>query len=498
MPYQDTRIHPIRHGEAKPPRKSFMLEKVTSGIVLASLVVGCANVNQTSQIPAPAVPQRYKNADAQSTNNLPHRWWRIYRDEKLNALVEAALQDNPYTQIGRLRLVAARAQVQGADADRMPYAGASAGVSNSRTSVNTPLGTALGGNTISGNKFTLGFDFAWQFDVWKRIAHAVEAANAKVGMEQAFSDMVRLVLSSEVVVTYWQYRAAESDLVLLTAIRDKRAETESLLAERLNAGLINELDLARARLELANTEAEVEEARKRRSLAEHELATLVVKPLAEFSLPYDTTYQFPSLPVITPGLPASVLGRRPDLMESTQNIRALLAQKEIAETAFYPSIGLTGNFGLASTELKDLLQAGSRQFSLGPIAISLPIFDGGKNRANLAAAEAHYQEAINLHQSKLLIALREVDDALTEIKSYEVQMRAQRESLLAAGRVSLLAKSRYEKGMINYLEVANSEREALAARRKLLQSHAQALLATVRLVGALGGGWDNDENKGDK
>lgn len=469
-----------------------MLKKTMICTALASLLTGCANVTVKPPSPDALVPPSYKNATAQSENNVPRQWWRLFNDATLNKLVETTLRDNPYTQVAHLRMIAARARAQVANADRLPQLGASAGFSNSRTSVNTPLGEALGRNTISGDKYTAGFDAAWQIDVWNRVAHAVEAANAGVEAERAFGKMVEQVLSWEVALTYWQYRLAESDLALLTTIRQQRAEAESVLAARVAAGLISELDLARARLELNNAEADIADARKRMSQAEHELATLTIKPVAQFSVPRDPAYRLPEVPVISPGLPASILRHRPDLAQSAQNIRALLAQKEIADTAFYPSISLTGNFGFASMDLRNLTNIDSRQFSLGPIAISLPLLDGGRIRANRKIADARYQEAVNVHKVQLLIALREVDDALTEVQAHRSQAKPLRAALESARRVSRIARARYDKGEINYLEVANAERDLLIAELKFRRNHLKGLLASTQLVYVLGGGWHDD------
>ncbi len=463
--------------------------------LLASLLAGCANVTVKAPSPDALVPPSYKNATAQSDNNVPRQWWRMFNDATLNELVETTLRDNPYTQVAHLRMIAARAQTQLANADRLPQVGAGVGFSNLRTSANTPLGKALGYNSISGNKYTTGVEAAWQVDVWNRVAHAVEAANAGVEAEHAFGKMVEQVLSWEVAITYWQYRLAESDLALLTTIRQQRIEAESVLAARFDAGLISELDLARARLELRNAEADIEDARKHLSQAEHELATLTVKPLAQFSVPHDLNYRLPEVPTISPGLPASILRHRPDLAQTAQNIRALLAQKEIADTAFYPSISLTGNFGFASMGLHNLINSDSRQFSLGPIAISLPILDGGRIRANQKIADARYQEAINVHKVQLLIALREVDDALTEVQAYRSQAELLQAALESARRLSRIVKARYDKGSVNYLEVANAERDLSTAEIKFHRNHLKGLLASTQLVYVLGGGWHDEASE---
>jgi multidrug efflux system outer membrane protein len=465
-----------------------LLKQTAICTTLASLLVGCATPALPTPAPTELVPPSYQHASAASENNVPRQWWRLYHDATLNELVETTLRDNPYTQVAHLRQIAAEAQTRLAGADRLPQLNTGVGFSNSRTSTNTALGQILGHQTISGDKITAGFDAAWQVDVWNRVGYAVAAAKAGEEAEQAFTRMIEQTLSWEVAVSYWQYRLAESDLELLTDIRQQRAEAESVLTGRFNAGLISELDLARARLESRNAEADIEDAKQRMSLAEHELATLTVKPVAQFSVPRDPAYRLPEVPAISPGLPASILRHRPDLAQSAQNIRALLAQKEIADTAFYPSISLTGNFGFASLDLRNLTNSDSRQFSLGPIAISLPILDGGRIRANQTIADARYREALNVHKVQLLIALREVDDALTEAESCRNQAALLQAARDSAQRVSLLAHARYDKGAVNYLEVAQADRDLAAAEFKLQHNHLKGLQASTQLIYVLGGG----------
>jgi multidrug efflux system outer membrane protein len=457
---------------------------------LMAALAGCAGAPEKPSTPAPApVPAAYKNAGVGSGPELQRRWWRMYDDAVLDELVETTLRDNPYTQVARLRDLAARAQVQTANADRMPQLGASTGFSRSRTSENTPLGEVLGHHTISGNKYTAGFDATWQLDLWNRVANAVDAANAGVEAEKAYAGMVAQVLSWEVAVNYWHFRLAESEMALLTRIRDRRADAVAVLRNRYEHGLISELEPARARLDLDNTEADIEDARRRMHLAEHELATLTVKPVQDFALPRNPAYRLPDVPGISPGVPAALLARRPDLAASTQNLRALLAQKDIADTAFYPSIGLTGNFGFASMDLHNLTNAASRQFSVGPIAISLPVLDGGRIRANQKIADARYQAAVNEHKVKLLIALREVDDALGDVESYRRQAGMLQSALESARQVARIASVRFEKGAVNYLDVAIAERDLSNAELKVARNRLQGLLASTQLAYAMGGGW---------
>ena len=153
---------------------------------------------------------------------------------------------------------------------------------------------------------------------------------------------------------------------------------------------------------------------------------------------------------------------------------------------------LTSNFGFASEALRDLTTGGARQFSVGPLALSLPLFDGGRNKANLALAKARYEEALANHQGRLLTALREVEDALSDVQQRQLQGDAQAQSQQAAARAYLVAKARYERGLSNYLDVTDAQRSALAADRAAAQIRTQRLLASSAVARALGGGWQQD------
>jgi multidrug efflux system outer membrane protein len=462
--------------------------RVALSAALPALLAACAP--STPFVPAtpPQAPPQYKNAAA-AESNLTRKWWLVYDDPLLTELVETTLRDNPYTEIGLMRVAQARALVHAAAADGRVQVKAETSVKNSHSSQTTPLGKLLGGQSISGNEFAVGIGGGWQIDLWNRVANAIEAAKARADAAEIFARNVELVLSMEVAVTYWRYRGADAELALLGKMRARRAEAVELLMRRLEAGVGDERLLTRAYVELGNAEADIVEATKRRTLMEQELATLAVKPLKDFAVPPDPAYRMPAIPAVAPGVPALILARRPDLAETSQTIRELLAQQAIAETAFYPTIALTGNFGFASEQLADLLRSDSRQFSIGPLALSLPILDGGRNEANLEAARARYREAVNVHRSKLLIALREVDDALTEVQAARDQMRVRTETLRAAQRLVALARSRYEEGDASYIDVAWMENEALSVERDMTRNQVEGLLATVRLITALGGGW---------
>ena len=317
----------------------------------------------------------------------------------------------------------------------------------------------------------------------------VEAADAQALAAQDDRDGVILLLSAQVATNYWQLRGLDAEMAILKNALGTRRESEQLVEARFNGGLSNELDLSRARVERANAEADLHEVQRQRNLLEHSLATLVgVSPSAPLIASLGTA-ELPQPPAIPVGLPASLLSQRPDLAASVALLRAANAQVGVAEGAFYPSLSLTGNFGYASESLRNLADGGARQFSVGPLALSLPIFDGGRNKANLAVSKARYEEAVANHESRLLTALREVEDALSDVQERQQQGEVQVQAREAAARAWQVAQARYDRGVSNYLDVTDAQRSSLGADRAAVQIRTQRLLAAVAVARSLGAGW---------
>lgn len=464
---------------------------VTTAIAAAVLVSGCSTIGPDFVAPKGAQEAAFRHAEAAPDDSarLSASWWTVFNDATLNELENRALRDSPGARAAAQRLLQAQAQLGVVRAGQLPTVSVNAGVSNSRTSAETAQGRALGGRSIEGDNYSVGAALSYELDIWGRVRRIVEAADAQALAAQDDRDAVLLMLSSQVAQSYWQLRGLDAEQAILVDALATRRESQELIEARFNAGLSNELDVSRTRIERANAEADLHEVQRQRNQVEHALAILVgaspsaplVAPEAKPALPVP-----PSIPV---GLPASLLGQRPDLAASVANLKAANAQVGVAEGAFYPSLTLTGNFGYASEALRDLASGGARQFSVGPLALSLPIFDGGRNRANLALSKARYEEALANHENRLLTALREVEDALSDVQQRQKQGEVQAQAQEAASRALLVAQARYERGVSTYLDVTDAQRSALAASRAAAQIRTQRLLASVAVARALGGGW---------
>lgn len=471
-----------------------MFKPLLSGAIalaIAALAGGCTTLGPDFRAPAgPADPAFRHAAAAPDGARLPAAWWTVFGDATLDSLEARALRDNPGVAAAAQRLLQAQAQLGVVRAGQLPSVSVGAGVSNARTSAETSQGLALGGRSIEGNNYSVAASLSYELDLWGRVRRVVEASDAQALAAQIDRDGVLLMLSGQVASSYWQLRGLDSELAILRDALQTRRESQELVEARFNAGLSNELDVSRARIERANAEADLHEVRRQRNLLEHALATLVGASPSAPLLAEAPAAALPQPPAIPVGLPASLVGRRPDLAASVAQLKAANAQIGVAEGAFYPALTLTGNFGFASESLSDLASGGARQFSAGPLALSLPVFDGGRNRANLALARARYDEAVANHETRLLTALREVEDALSDLQQRQRQGEAQVQAQQAAARALLVAQARYERGVSTYLDVTDAQRSTLAADRAAAQIRTQRLLATVAVARALGGGWE--------
>ena len=458
-------------------------------------LAGCSTVGTDFVAPAGVTATAWRHADQAQLDSarLPAAWWTVYGDATLDALEQRAVRDNPGIKASAQRLLQAQAQLSTLRAAQLPSVNLGASAANSRSSQYTSQSLALGGRSIEGNNYTVGASLSYELDLWGRVRRVVEGADAQALAAQDDRDGVILLLSAQVATTYWQLRGMDAELAILKNALATRGESQQLVEARFDAGLSNELDVSRARIERANAEADLHEVQRQRNLLEHSLATLAglspSEPLVAAAGTTASATALPLPPAIPVGLPASLLAQRPDLAASVASLRAANAQVAVAEGAFYPSLSLTGNFGFASESLSDLARGGARQFSVGPLALSLPLFDGGRNKANLASQQARYGEALANHEGKLLTALREVEDALSDVRQKQLQGEVQAQSQQAAARAYVVAQARYERGVSTYLDVTDAQRSSLSADRAAVQIRTQRLLASVAVARALGAGW---------
>ena len=269
-----------------------------------------------------------------------------------------------------------------------------------------------------------------------------------------------------------------------------REQALKLVQRRFDEGDISELDVARAKSELATARSDAMTIQRLRAASEHSLAVLLGKAPAQFTMAAN-----PLTPVeirVPPGLPSSLLERRPDIAAAERAMAAANARIGVAKAAFFPSLSLTGAGGFESSTLGDLFQWSSRTFLLGPLvgtALSMPIFDGGRRKGNLANARAVYEEDVANYRQQVLVAFQEVEDNLSDLRILEGQTQTQADAVKSSSRAAQLSRTQYNEGAVNYLDVIDAERTVLQSQRIAVQLSGTQAVATVNLIRALGGGW---------
>ena len=492
----------------RPSQKSYRATRFAAKAVIAAVslfVLTACSLTPTGKRPALEIPEKYKESVDQSPSHLnpnehfgswkpaepadlqkPSPWWEVFQDPILVRLEEEALKANPDVTIAMARLQQSRALTSRSEAARFPELNAGFGPHRQRTT-----GAAVGlGDGSPGTTQTLWraqASVAYEVDLFGRVASSVAAAKADGVQQQALAHQMLLLVQADVATTYFGLRQLEGELRLLRETVKLREDASTLLERRLSAGAVAQFVVDQARTELLSARSEQLAVEQQHALASHALATLLGRSPASFTLePMPLEHVTVQLPT---GMPSALLERRPDIAAAERAMAAENARIGIAKAAFFPSLSLTGALGYESTDLGNLVNWSQRTFLLGPL-LSLPIFDGGRRKADVARANALYDERVAQYRKTVLQAFREVEDSLVSMRTLDQRIVHQRGAEEASSRVFRSAKSRFDEGDVDYLVVVDAERTLLRSRQKLIQSQGERARATVDLVRALGGGWD--------
>ncbi len=432
--------------------------------------------------PDVASPIAWKAATAAEA--LPRGdWWTLFNDASLDDLVTRALAANQTLAAAAARVEQARAAAGIARSNYLPSVGLNPSVSRTRSSETTDNRFPVAESTT----YRAALDASWELDLFGRVRRLSESARAEATASAADFENVRLALTAEVAASYFTLRGLDRELALVTdGVALRRKALELVSSRRVN-GAATDFDLARAEAELASTEAEAAALANRRAAVQNALAVLVGTDAPNFQLTAHNA-RLSTPPAIPAGLPSELLERRPDIAAAESALAAANARIGVAKAAFFPAISLTGSFGAASGDIDRLTNSDSKLWSIGP-SLYLPLFQGGRNQANLARSRAAFEESTALFRQRVLIAFREVQDALTATQLLADQAAAQDRAVAAARRAGDLAQTRYDAGYVNYFEVLDAQRTVLAAERATAQLTAQRLMNSVSLIKALGGGW---------
>ncbi|HEY3596948.1 MAG TPA: efflux transporter outer membrane subunit [Paraburkholderia sp.] len=417
------------------------------------------------------------------------QWWTIFNDPTLDSLEQQAHDANQNLQAAIARVKEARSLNEAAHAGFFPTVNAGFGPTRQQTSAVSQLrpdGTSVPEQTI----WRAQASASYEVDLFGRVASTVSATKADAQQSEALLRSVLLALQADVAQNYFSLRELDSEADVFANTIDLREQTLKLVQHRFDDGEISELDVARAKSELESARSDSMTVQRLRAASEHSLAVLLGKAPSEFTMAAN-----PLTPVevrIPPGLPSSLLERRPDIAAAERAMAAANARIGVAKAAYFPSLLLNGNAGFEAATLADLFRASSWAFLAGPLAgtaLTVPLFDGGRRKGNLANARAVFQEDVANYREQVLVAFREVEDNLADLRILEDQTQAQARAVAASSRAAHLSRVQYNEGAINYLDVIDAERTVLQSRRIAVQLEGVQATSTVNLIRALGGGW---------
>jgi len=489
-------------GKKKPlAQPKAVLPGAAAGVITVALLLtlvptqaGRLTVGPDYQVPTNAVPASYKAAELgvwKEGKPLDQagkgNWWETFGDTNLNALEAQALQANQQLKAAVARVEQARSTARVARGQLWP--GLSFDPSYTRQRYSPNANPSFG--NLTANTFSTPLDLSYEVDLWGRVRRSFESARADAQGSLAQFYTVLLTLNADVAQNYFALRSLDAEIAAVASTVDLRQEQVRLVRSRLEGGIGSELDLARAETELATTEAEVSGLAIRRDQLENAIAILVGKNPAGFKLAAladANTNWNPAPPESPAGLPADLLERRPDVAAAERQLASANAKIGVAKAAFFPVVTLTGQGGYLSGDVESLFNWNSRTWSMGP-SVSLPIFAGGRNRANYQRSQAAFAEAAALYRQQILVAFGEVENSLSAIRHLAIQSEAQQRAVTNARRAAALASDRYRSGIVAYLEVVDASRDTLTAERANAQLAGQRLIAAVQLIKVLGGGW---------
>jgi len=466
-------------------------------VIAAALLAGCA-VGPRYQRPTAQVPATWKGEGpwqaAAPKDAIPKgTWWQLFHDAELDRLEQDLLQANQSLAAAQDRLSQARSLARIASSAYFPQLDTDPNGQRQRLSGNRPLsGSPIPTAPVTQNVFTLPFSASYELDLFGRVRRNLESANASLQASAADLENVRLVLSAELAADYFSLRELDRELGVVRQSVEIQQKGLDLVNHRHEGGVASGLEVAQQAALLDATATQLSLVEQQRAQYEHAIAVLVGKSPSAFTLaaaPFDATP--PPIPV---GVPSEILERRPDVATSERQMAVENAQVGLATAAFYPHITLSGSGGWQSRDIATLMNAPSAFWSIGGDLLQ-PIFNGGRNRANLAATRAAYDESVANYRQSVLAAFQQVEDGLSSLALLGQAAKTQQAAVADSRRALDIANNRYVGGLTTYLDVITAQTALLNNERLATQLLGQRMVTSVSLVKALGGGWDATQIK---
>jgi multidrug efflux system outer membrane protein len=463
------------------------LRQMALTLLCVGVLSGCAMAPQYQRPDtpiAPGYPGQEERADAPLASVTADSGWReFFNDPRLQALIDSALSHNRDLRVAALRIEEARAQYNIVAADVLPSLAVGSSVARQRTSADT----SPTGNSVVSTTYQVGANVAaFELDFFGRVRSLNEAALSQYLATEEAQRAAHISLVAEVARAYLTERALAERQDLAMRTLTARETSYRLAQQRFEVGASSALDLRQNEVLVQTARASLASLVRQRQQVINLLTQLAGRPLSNFPEPRPLSEQgiVADLPA---GLPSELMVRRPDIRASERRLMSANANIGAARAAFFPRISLTAGIGTASDELSGLFETGTRTWSFVPQLV-LPIFDAGRNRANLSLAQVRKNIAVAEYERSIQVAFREVADALVARRTIDDEIEAQRGIVEAQAERLRLADLRYQGGVASSLEVLDAQRELFNAQQTLVQTRLLRLTNAVDLYRALGGG----------
>jgi len=451
------------------------------GVLSSACVVGPKYVKQ-----ALPTPDTIRGSQSVTGNSAiaEAKWWEVFQDEQLQALVRTALMQNEDVRIAAARVLQAEAQAGITRADQYPTVSVNADTGAARTSA------TRSSSAVTGAAARVGATADWVLDFWGRYRRANEAARAEVAATDWGRRAVIATVITDVANAYFQLRAFDLQLDIARRTLALRKESLQLTQARETGGVTSLLDVREAEQLVYGAGATIADTERRIAQQENFISVLLGNFPSPVTRGRDIVDQ-PHPPDVPSGLPSSLLERRPDIQAAEQQVVSANAQIGVARAAYFPSISLTGSGGVQSTALGALFTPGAAFWS-AIVGATQPVFTAGRTRAQVALAEARTAEVTAVYSQTVKQAFREASDSLVGYTKAR-EFREQQEALTTAAQdARRLAEIRYQGGATSYLEVLDADTRLFVAELSLAQARQAELSAFVEVYRALGGGWQQE------
>ena len=471
------------------------MKRSTLAAVLAGCcgLTGCVVGSNYHRPPAPT-PEAYKTEApwrvAAPKDSLPKgAWWEIFQDAELNEYEQQLLHANQSLVAAQARLSQARSLARVASSGYFPTFNVDPNASRNRYSGNRPEVVTLG-RPLTQSTFEIPFLLSYEPDLFGKVRRGLEAANASLQSTAADMYNVNLVLTSELAADYFTLRELDAETQVVRDSVEIQQKGLQLVDDRHKGGVASGLDLAQQQTLLDSTKTQLYLVQQQRAQFEHAIAVLTGNPASTFAVPVRALNAAP--PPVPLGVPSDLLERRPDIATAERQMAYQNALVGAASAAFYPQLTIFGGGGVQSTSITNLMTAPSAIWSVGGDLLQ-PIFEGGRNRANLAATKSAYDESVANYRESVLTAFQQVEDGLSGLDTLSQASATQNAAVADARRALELANNRYVGGVTSYLDVITAQSTLLSNQRLETQLLGQQMVMSVYLVKALGGGWAASE-----